>query len=66
MRADIEIQLFQSLTLFGLRWYFRAVDTGNHEILFPSQAYKSRAARNKTANRLAYALGCNVTEGKRK
>lgn len=59
-----EIQTFETLTLFGPRWFFRIVDCGNNEILAQSQRYKSKWGRDKTAKRLARALGCKVVEGK--
>lgn len=61
-----EIQTFENKTLLGRRFYFRCVDTGNNEILFPSQTYKTKAQRDKTAIRLAYSLGCAVVPGKRR
>lgn len=64
MGPAIEIQTFDKLTLFGHRWYFRLVDCGNNEILAASEAYNSKAARNKTANRLAYNLGSAVVASK--
>lgn len=59
------IETFEKLTLFGPRWFFRLVDTGNSEILAQSQRYKSKWARDKTAKRLAKAISCPVIEGKR-
>lgn len=60
MGPGIEVQTFDRLTLFGRRWYFRIVDTGNWEILAPSESYTSRAARDKTANRFGSLLRCPV------
>ncbi len=60
------VETFESLTLFGRRWYFRIVDTRNHEILTPSQGYKSPAARDKTAKRFARRMGTYVVEGMRR
>lgn len=64
MGPGVEIQTFDKLTLFGQRWFFRLVDCGNNEILAFSQTYKTKAQRNKTANRLAYMMGCAVVPGK--
>jgi hypothetical protein len=66
MRPGLEIQTFERTRLLGKRWYFRIVDTGNWETLAPSEAYNSAAARNKTANRLAAAMGCQVVPERRK
>lgn len=60
------IETFDRATLLGRRWYFRIVDAGNHEIIAASEAYNSKASRNKTATRLAYAMGCPVVSGRRK
>lgn len=60
MGPGIEIQTFDRLTLLGRRWFFRGVDTGNWEVLFPSQPYKSLAQRNATANRLGRLLNAPV------
>ena len=59
-----EIQTFEKVTLLGKRFFFRCVDVGNNEILFPSQTYKTKKQRDKTALRLAYSLGCAVVPGK--
>lgn len=66
MGPGIVIETFERMTLIGPRWYFRGVDTGNSEILFPSQAYKGPWQRDKTARRLAELMGCKVVKGKRK
>lgn len=60
------IETFEGLTLFGPRWYFRIVDTRNHEILSQSQRYKSPAARDQTAKRLARRMATYVVEGERR
>jgi hypothetical protein len=59
-----EIQTFDRLTLRGRRWHFRIVDCGNNEILAASETYNSKQARDRTATRLAYAMGCAVVPGK--
>lgn len=59
-----EIQTFEKPTLLGKRYFFRCVDVGNNEVLFPSQTYKTKKQRDKTALRLAYSLGCAVVPGK--
>lgn len=64
MGPAVEIQAFDKFTLRGWRWFFRIVDCGNNEILASSEAYNSKAARDRTANRLAYAMGCAVVPGK--
>lgn len=64
MGPAVEIQTFDKLTIVGKRWFFRIVDVGNNEILAPSQTYKTKAQRNKTANRLGYLMGCAVVAGK--
>lgn len=64
--ATERVEIFDRMTLLGRRWYFRIVDAGNHETLAPSEAYNSAAARDKTANRFARALGCPIVEGRRK
>jgi hypothetical protein len=66
MGPGLEIQTFERTKLLGKRWYFRIVDCGNHEKLTASEAYNSAAARNKTANRLAAAMGCQVVPERRK
>lgn len=57
MGPGIRVELFDRLTLLGRRWFFRGVDVGNNEICFPSQPYKDRRSRDKTAVRLAVAFG---------
>lgn len=57
MGPGIRVETFDRLTIFGRRWFFRGVDTGNGEICFPSQPYKDRRSRNATAMRLAVAFG---------
>lgn len=59
-----EIQTFDRMTLRGRRWFFRIVDVGNNEILAPSQPYKSKWGRDKTARRLSRSLGCAIVEGR--
>lgn len=66
MGPGMEVQTFDGLTLLGHRYWFRIVDTGNHEPLTPSQTYKTMQQRDKTAHRLGRAIGCPVVEGKRK
>lgn len=66
MGPAVEIQTFDKFTLLGQRWFFRIVDVGNNEILSASQTYKTKAQRNKTANRLAYLMGCAVVAGPRR
>lgn len=66
MGPGLEVQRFERTTLVGRRWFFRIVDAGNNEILAPSQAYKTIRQRDATAKRLAGALGCPLTEGKRR
>ena len=61
MGPGFEVQTFDRLTLFGRRYYFRIVDAGNHEILAPSEAYNRAYDRDRTANRLAAALGCRAS-----
>lgn len=58
------IYTFDRVTLVGRRFFFRIVDTGNHEVLAPSQAYKTQRQRDLTANRLASRMGCPVIKGK--
>lgn len=60
-----EIQTFDRRR-FKRRWYFRIVATGNNEIIAQSEAYNSRTARDKTATRLAYSLGCAVVPGRQR
>lgn len=64
--SDERVELFDGLTFLGHRWWFRIVDTGNNEGLATGQTYKTMIQRDKTANRLARAMGCPVVEGKRK
>lgn len=66
MGPGMEVQAFDGLTLFGRRWYFRIVDTGNWETLAPSEGYNSAAARDRTGKRLAKALGAPFVQGKRR
>lgn len=66
MGPGIAIETFDRMTWLGPRWFFRCVDTGNNEILFPSQPYKGPYQRDKTAKRLADLLGCKIVKGKRK
>lgn len=61
-----EIQVFDRQTLVGRRYYFRIVDVGNNEILAPSQPYKTKKQRDKTALRLSYGLACAIVPGRRK
>lgn len=56
----MEVQTFDRMTLFGRRWFFRIVDTGNNEKLAASEAYNSYRDRDKTAKRLGRALGCPI------
>lgn len=63
MGPSLEIQTFDKLTLRGRRWFFRLVDCGNSEILAAGEPYNSKAARNKTASRLAFSIGCAVVPG---
>lgn len=51
MGPGMEVQTFDGLTLFGRRWYFRVVDTGNWKTLAQSEGYNSRDARDRTARR---------------
>lgn len=57
MGPGLRVEKFERLTLLGRRYYFRGVDTGNNEICYPSQPYKDRRQRDKTAMRLAMAFG---------
>lgn len=66
MGPGMEVQLFDGMTAFGRRWWSRIVDTGNHEILYTTQRYKTMRQRDKTAHRLGRALGCPVVPGKRR
>lgn len=66
MGPGMEIILFDTLTLFGRRWFFRIVDAGNREPLAQSEGYNSIEARAKTANRFASLLGAKIIYGKRK
>lgn len=65
MGPGVVIETFDRMTLLGPRWFFRIVDTGNSEILAPSQAYKWPYQRNATAKRLADLMRCRVVKGKR-
>ncbi len=60
MGTGLEIQTFDRLTLLGRRFYFRIVDTGNWEILAPSESYNRPGPRNETANRLSQLIGCPI------
>lgn len=60
MGPGMEIQTYERKTLLGLRYFFRIVDVGNHEKLAASQTYKTLYWRDRTANRLATALGCKI------
>lgn len=64
MGPSMEVQTFDRVTLLGRRWFFRVVDCGNNEVLAHGEAYNSKAARNATATRLAYAMGCKVVPGR--
>jgi hypothetical protein len=66
MGPGIEIQTFECLTLLGRRFFFRAIDVGNNEVLFASQTYKSERQRNQTARRLGEAMGAHVMPGRRR
>lgn len=66
MGPGMAIETFERFGLFGPRWFFRIVDTGNSEILAASQPYKSPYQRDITAKRLAQALGCKIVKGKRR
>lgn len=57
---DMEIQTYERMTLLGMRFFFRIVDTGNHEKLTASQTYKTERQRDLTARRFAGALGCPI------
>lgn len=64
--ADLRVELFDGLTLLGRRrFYFRGVDPDNNEIEYPSQAYKDRRSRDKTAIKLAVAFGTVPVDSKR-
>lgn len=43
----IRFETYDRMTLRGRRWYFRIVSCGNNEIMTPSEAYNSAAARNR-------------------
>lgn len=58
------IYTFESVTLLGRRYFFRIVDTGNNEVLAPSQTYRTERQRDKTARRLADRMGCPLLKGK--
>lgn len=60
MGSGLEVQTFERSTLLGRRWFFRIVDTGNWEILTPSQPYKTKRQRDATAKRLASSMDCAV------
>lgn len=65
MGPSEEVQTFERTNWLGLpRYFFRIVDVGNNEILAPSQTYKTRWGRDKTARRLGKALGCHVVPEK--
>lgn len=66
MGPSMEVQTFDRLTLFGRRWFFRIVDTGNWEKLAQSEPYNSAAKRDKTATRLSRALACAVIPERKK
>lgn len=66
MGPGLEVQTFERKKLLGRRFYFRIVDTGNWETVAASEGYNSAAARDKTARRLAGALGCPVVRERRK
>lgn len=65
MGPGMEVQTFERMTMLGRRWFFRIVDTRNHEKLAAGEPYNSAAARDKTANRFKDALGCPIRKVKR-
>lgn len=60
MGPGMEVQTYERVTVLGRRFFFRIVDTGNHEKLASSQTYKTQYWRDRTANRLAKALDCPI------
>jgi len=62
---DLRVETFDGLTLLGRRYYFRGVDPKNGKIEFPSQPYKDRRSRDKTAIKLAVAFGTMPVDSKR-
>lgn len=66
MGPGMEIIVFDSLTIWGRRWYLRIQDAGNHEPLLHGEGYNSAAARDKTAKRFASVMDARIIHGKRK
>lgn len=60
MGPGMEVQTYEHMTMLGRRWYFRIVDTGNHEKLTAGQTYKTQRQRDLTARRFAGALNCPI------
>ena len=65
MGPGMEVQTYCRDGLLGRRWFFRIVDTGNNEKLAASQTYKTVRQRDRTAQRLADALGCPIRKVQR-
>ncbi len=65
MGPGVRVETFDRMTLRGRRYWFRGVDAGNNEPLYPSQTYKDRQARDETAWRLARAFGTAPVPSKR-
>lgn len=47
MASKLRIELFDRISIFGRRWYFRVVRLGTNERIAASEAYNSPRARNE-------------------
>lgn len=65
MGPGLEVQTYERVTLVGMRYFFRIVDTNNHEKLTASQTYKTVKQRDITARRFAGLLACPIRKVKR-
>lgn len=64
--SALRVETYETWTLLGRRYGFRGVNPGNNEIEYPSQLYKDRKARDRTAIKLAVAFGTMPVESKRR
>ncbi len=65
MGPGVRVESFDRMTVLGRRYFFRGVDAGNGEVIFPSQPYKDKRSRDETAWRLARAFGVVVEPSRR-
>jgi hypothetical protein len=62
MGPAYEIELFERTTWRGKRYFFRCRRIGNGEIIFPSQAYRTKLGRDRTAHELARVMKAPISQ----